>query len=151
MITFDVPVVGGWGGCGPIGTAEGKGGGGGGQALTRAKRIRVQVLYCGDGRPGYAESIIGETGGSIKLLMSDGSKQVQLNFDREVEVLRKMSWGGGDEEEGRRGKRYTRIAFNSRSVWPKVGMKLCVGFIYESIAKCSSSLDYPDDLFLDIK
>jgi len=38
------------------------------------------LYYCDDERLGCAESIIGETGGSIKLLMSDGSKQVQLNF-----------------------------------------------------------------------
>jgi hypothetical protein len=38
------------------------------------------------------ESIIGETGEPIKLLMSDGSKQVQLNFDI----------GEGGERVGRR-------------------------------------------------
>ena len=58
------------------------------------------------------ESIIGETGEPIKLLMSDGSKQVQLNFD--------IGEGGdelGDAERQRRRRREVHtMAFNSHSL-----------------------------------
>lgn len=53
------------------------------------------VLYYCDGRLGSAATVIGETGEAIKLLMSDGSKQVQLCFVLGGAVVKECEGGGG--------------------------------------------------------
>ena len=103
MATFVLPISCGWGGCVDICTSHANGGG----SVTRAKRIRVE-MHSGGILRRWETGMCGVDNwrdrGGIKLLMSDGSKQVQLNFDN-------WEWDRGewvsefeqrDEEEARR-------------------------------------------------
>jgi hypothetical protein len=71
--------------------------------------------------------------------MSDGSKQVQLNFD--IDLVR------GEEVRERGESNWWPLTLVVLKCWD-----VCVvGSIYEDIVKGIASLDYPDVLFLDIE
>ena len=141
--TFVLPINSGLGGCVDICTSQANSGG----SVTRPKRNPgPDALWCDIAAMrdwGVASGLLARPGEPMKLLMSDGSKQVQLGFG----AGSRGRGSGGDDggEEGRRRRRssdgevqYTLMAVNNSRSVSKTWKMCCWQSIYESTHRIAS-------------